>query len=412
MNSLVKKYRRDILDILRQTRGDYKIIHQKLGMYCYDLMKKLVNGNNSKKIKLGPYDVVIQSLNEATFEYCYEKFGAYDIRYWDDTRIKAAIDVGFGLCKWLNKNKHMRWEEFFQIEMIKEFVFNDYRRNQGRLYHVHPNIANEFRDSQFKNVNCDDLRLPYDSIVIAVPPEANLKIHGHINGENEGYHPVTEIYVSEHSMQYAFDCNKKGWIQYKTITRCWTMHIVSNIDEETLNLPHISLTLTLAEGVPVERVLACDDVGGKRCIDTDIFSQVFRWVMNVVMYATWPEIPHQRFNADRRTHKLYERLPAKPSKKKGRKQKHQRNRQIVVLGGEAIIDRSSPHSMHWREGPQIEVAFVNKVKIPRHWQGYWCGTGRKIKKFIWKDHYYKGTGREAIQTHRERSSYLDKEKRV
>jgi len=264
-----------------------------------------------------------------------------------------------------------------------------------KVYQVSPGLALNLSLTELKGLTTDLLHLPFEAIYVEVPAEADLWVH---NTETD-WHRCIGLYCVEDPGDQDGD-------------RCWRIMAVgetkgtdikSNSEGMLLSndaLVHFRIKL------PPDRKL--DDVISEavynigRDIETvspnfrgmlDEWPYLFRWLMNVVIYATWPDVEPLDVWANDQARKLWEKTQRGPSNakhiRKARKKLGTMDPQRrTVLGHTIMLDRKLPR----REGPGIAtgIALATRHRVAGHLKKVWFGEGRTKWRIQRIDPYWRG----------------------
>lgn len=119
------------------------------------------------------------------------------------------------------------------------------------------------------------------------------------------------------------------------------------------------------------------------------WTEVFKWAMNVVIYATWPDADVEHVIANKEARQLWERMERQP---KGKKRDELRERfKTMNPMRRTYLGR---HVTRWtpqERGQDSEgQPLLHRVRVVGHWQRYHVGEGRKDLKWNWIEPYWKG----------------------
>lgn len=263
-------------------------------------------------------------------------------------------------------------------------------RMAGRkTYDVSPGLAERLRHTELRGLTADDLVLPFPSVYLIVPPEAELQIY---NTESD-WHKVVGIYITE-------DVDSKG-------CRCWRLMICGEPkprevmglkdDNDALIFFHVPLApkAKLTEVVARTHEECLEDI--KRDIkwvkEVESFLKndweaIFRWAMNIVLYTSLENAEVEEIIANEDARRLVEQMKSLPqgSKKRhrlgGRLSQMQQCQRIIL--GKSIQ----------RGGWELTV----RVLVTGHWRNQPHGPGRMYRRLQWIEPYWKGPDEMATAT--------------
>ena len=290
--------------------------------------------------------------------------------------------------------------------MQLNYQMSCHERAGKRVYQLSPDLAVQMKHTELRNVLADDLRLPFESIYIMVPPEAQLKIW---NSET-GWHKAIGIYITEERHMAEMDEYLKGG---KSGTlRGWRMMIVGQdkaectqaTGDDTLSF----FRILFKEGTKLTDILET----ARREIQWDMennpfctwdermnwdWEQQFRWAMNVVLYATWEE-PGEHWIANKEARKLWDRIGKLPPNSKKRKNLQRKFQTIdkqkrIQLGAKIVINRrkGTSEDSEGKSGKTEtdETVLRVKTRISGHWKRVVHGKGRTERRIQWIEPHWR-----------------------
>lgn len=287
----------------------------------------------------------------------------------------------------------------------------------SRVYEVSTNLRLMLENTHLKGLSTDQLRLPHPAIYLTLPP-----IYDVFNNST-GIHRSEGVYVVEDD---------------ERSPRTWRLILVGKHNENSEHFDDDALyhwTVTLPDDSTVEDAIresvdVVEEVRqggtGEREIEVQGKSitavtanpegyqrqiahfdfmkgtlvKLFRYVMNMVLYATHPDADVTFMDANleyRRLRNRLHKLPKNKSRKKG-KRKHIRKRlkelapyqqPRIVLGRTIILDRHFKENLLSGDGPEKGKHSMRYI-VSGHWHLYWTGKGRTIAKKKWVKPYFKG----------------------
>lgn len=259
-----------------------------------------------------------------------------------------------------------------------------------RVYEVSPGLGEKLRYTELRGLSTDDLRLPYEAIYIQVPARAKLRVHN----AQTGWHELMGIYLAEDSLIPADAARGMGG------GRGWRVLLCGRSKNERFGddaLSHFWVPLDPGRKLDEQLNLLADRMvtdpsgssfGEMRACWRDIFD----WLMNVVLYATWTE-PGVHVMTNKEAKQLWERLQKLPRKSAKRETLKKRFRELdpqqrIVLGRNVYVLRGGDRegAGPGEEGRPLWV----RTRVSGHWRNQAHGTGRKLRKLLWIEPFFRG----------------------
>lgn len=256
-----------------------------------------------------------------------------------------------------------------------------HRMAGSRVYDVSPGLAEQLRHTELRGLTAADLKLPYQSVYLMVPPEADLVIWN----DSSAWHKVIGIYIAEETT------GTRGW----RILVCGEPKPVQVLDGLTDdNDALVFWMVQLPEGASLEEVISLtqkeslEDVEDLRKKGRDMFSPmiekwqgIFQWAMNVILYASMEGAESEDIVANKEARQIIERLKKLHSGKKRENLKeklrgmHQNRR--TVLGRSVTAQRGGWH-------------LTVRVRVRGHWRNQPHGPGRSLRRLQWIEPFWRG----------------------
>lgn len=251
-------------------------------------------------------------------------------------------------------------------------------------YEVASGLAERLRHTLLKGLTSDDLRLPHPAICIRVPAQASLSMQG-----PDGEYQVMEAYVVEHAA--AED-------------RHWRVLINAELPGTDRFMRH-QYELPLPPGGELAASIAAADEGVRSTPMSDDrdeegvllfehtderdastrFRATFRWLMNVVIYAT-NDGERRELYRSREAAQLRARMLKLPKGKKREELKQRLRgmdiRKTILLGPSVPLMDAGPGA----GGQPLTV----RQRVQGHWRHQAHGAGRASRKLIWVEPYWRG----------------------
>lgn len=279
-----------------------------------------------------------------------------------------------------------------------------HERAGKRVYEVSPGLAEQLRYTEVRGITAEDLRLPYESIYIQIPPASGLKIWNNVTG----WHTAVGAYITEENSMTEDDIyHKTGEVG---AYRGWRILLVGedlaaddNLGDDALSFFRILLKdgtkltdiLKLCREEMEESTQSMESTWTEQ-MSLDWENQ-FRWCMNVVLYATWQE-PGEHWISNKEARQLWGRIQKSPPKSSKRKALSKRYQQLdpqrrILLGKSIIIDRTRPTPDKEKSGNRISGKSRNlmriKTRVSGHWKHVLYGEKRSQRRYQWIEPYWR-----------------------
>jgi hypothetical protein len=257
---------------------------------------------------------------------------------------------------------------------------------------VMPGLASQLRETRIRGLHGEDIRLPFKSIYIVVPPQADLWLEASGPSNPEGKLPLTGVYVSE-----GVDPSNKD-------IRALDVLLIGGQPRYASMETAARFAVPLKPGVKIDDTLQeLNSFYHSRAASTPIlgFSSMvtlwlsnFRWILNAIIYATWPEAERREVWLNGAAKKLWEKREAAPKGKKrdelSTKLRSMDQRKRILLGeGIAIIDRHTPVTSG-RMSTDNKRTLNTRTLVQGHWKRYATGKGRTERTWIWRAPFWRG----------------------
>jgi hypothetical protein len=270
-----------------------------------------------------------------------------------------------------------------------------------QVYDVSPGLAERLAKTHLRGLTTDDLHLPYKSLYITVPKRAGLRVYN----EETQWHTLTGIYITEGETPVGSGMPRetdvpKGWRVMlwgapKTEESRFAGSPLADADDALFHF-----TVPLPTGATIEDVI--DHVLGTakslmpgeteevRAFFYEHFQPIFRWMMNVVLYATWPGGEQAPFIPDAEARALWEKHERSPKGTPKRRDALDRFRalppyrqqQVTILGRRVrVMDEDA-------SGQGIPLAV--RTLVEGHWRHQHYGPGNAQVKRIWIQPFWRG----------------------
>ncbi len=289
--------------------------------------------------------------------------------------------------------------------LISKFHFRALEHYGKKIYEVAPALEWALlpEHTAIKNYPADYLRLPFPAIYVDLPSKFR------IYNELTEWHVAEGAYITEDVLRSP---------------RAWRIVLVAGKNENAEGLPYddaiYHFTVLLNEGETVdtclkqsaahamgeksEQILATPE--GDIEIDSEVAEahreiwnlmyshtvEAFRYIMNVVLYATSTESDQMFRHASSDYRKLHERAMRTKGKKRkklfARLRERDDNEQHIYLGGSFTIDRKKEAEAPGGEG----TGSKQKVRymVSGHWRSQPYGKDRKLRRPTWIKPHWRG----------------------
>lgn len=259
------------------------------------------------------------------------------------------------------------------------------------VYEVSPGLGLQLAHTEIRGVTTDDLRSPFPSIYVVVPPQAGLRIW---NNQSQ-WHVLEGCYLFEEVREDGgrwWDClfigEPKGDLFYPG-------------DEADDALLYMNLglptgkTMDQALEMKTQAILAYENlVSRDPHWQMNDWRLLFRFLSNVVLYATWPEADIEERWASKEAQQLWARLHRERSPKKRNKISQRlagtdRSKR-TVLGGSIIVRRVREELGADLGTPREGHALRVRLQVAGHWKRVVHGKGRAERRWQHVSPYWKG----------------------
>lgn len=270
-----------------------------------------------------------------------------------------------------------------------------------RVYRVSPGLSDQLSCTLLKGLRCEDLRLPYPAVYVESPKVPQFRIWHWVTG----WHEFEGAYLSEDAV--FFDCGDRDEKANPITDKDELNSMVSKgrVINVMLTAPGkegaslmddaiFSFSVLMPEGVPLDEQVdhAALRFGldkGEANSKTD-WRGIFRWLINVMIYATWTNCEREHLWVDPKAQKLWNKLKGTKGKKAGKIQRQLNSLnspRFFYLGRSIKIDRSAESGNgNSGSGGQLLV----RQRISGHWKKQAHGAGWELRKLIWINPYWKG----------------------
>jgi len=266
-----------------------------------------------------------------------------------------------------------------------------------KVYDVSDGLSDRLANTELKGLLTQDIRLPFPALYINAPRVPKFELWN----TSTGWHEFEGVYLLED--RWAADVeklNKKsGFITEDELLKsdCMlehrSLHLLltglSKNPKDDMDDATYKLSIDLEDGKQLdERVEAAASQFNIEDDKTE-WRSILRWVVNVMIYATWPDAERDHVFVDPEAKKLWaraQRTKGQKARKLHERLKQMDNQKIMLLGKSIRIDRTIPQTDGEGTGRSIEVRF----RVSGHWKNQPHGTKGLLRKLIWIEPYWKG----------------------
>lgn len=255
-------------------------------------------------------------------------------------------------------------------------------RLAGRhVYEISSGLASRLRHTELRGLTSDDLELPYRSIYLGVPREADLKIWN----DQSKWHKVIGVYVTEQVLP------SRSW-RFLVCGEPKPLAVAPGVVDDNDALVYFQVPLP--SGLSLEKTLALSqdqcikDVAELKTAGVDTFGpmvevwpNIFKWAMNVVLYMSMPGVELKKFIYNKEARDLVNRVKKAP---KGKKRARLQSRLSKLNPrSHVILGQSIP--MNWGGW-----ALTVRVRVRGHWRNQPYGPERMYRKLLWIEPHWRG----------------------
>lgn len=280
-----------------------------------------------------------------------------------------------------------------QVRMasVQAWVVGRYEACGKRTYEVSPGLADRLAHTQLRGLTTDDLVLPFKALYIVVPEEACLSVWNDETGE----HRIDGVYIVE------------GWMYREgaRIRTWWFMACGMPIGGDPLDDALYYFPVPLPDGLALDEAVRQEAARVRDIVARSVVAElaevdrrmhlsgrweaIFRWAMNAMIYATWPDARRELYWANQDAAALRDRLAKLP---KGGKRDDLKERLRALPARERVRlgHGLPPWSTEERAAARgTGQPLATRTLVPGHWQRYHVGKGRaevvrKLKEPFWR----------------------------
>lgn len=305
--------------------------------------------------------------------------------------------------------------EAFLTECVVRHACFWFKKYGKKAYRVSPGLQWMLENTELRRYPCADLRLPFPVIYLSLPPKYQ------VFNDTTGWHLSDGMYVVEDTniiprcwrLILAAKPNSKSVDELDDAIYHWLVHLREGATVEAAIQESIDIVYRQHKEGAYDRILIMRDgtqktftsrapanMGGGRRLRVFEDMQktllpLFRYVMNVVLYATLPDADAVFSDASSEYAALRRRASHEKNERK-RKDLNVRASAIgphprIILGGSIVVSRDTKEALDGGDGTR-----KHKVRslVTGHWHHFWTGPRKEqdkrnlIKK--WVQPYWKG----------------------
>ena len=314
-----------------------------------------------------------------------------DTRSWLDIMCDKTLNKYLGVF-----HRGVQVVQQTQVLLLNQvYSVLNFERYGRKVYEIAPGLGDQLVHTELRGLTTEDVQLPYESLYLSFPHNFPHKIWN----EQTGWHDILGVYITEDP--YAaiktdledIEIARKG-----PRMRAWRFFIAgrSKNPDDPFDDALYHFGIRLYDGISLEQALNQHEeeewgnmLDGMESMRS-IWRPIFNFILNAMLYATWPDAEVDHVYVNKEAERLWRRLKkAKGTKAKKIKEKLKgiSSQKAKMLGKSIRIDRTREISKTGTGSGQPQLV---RTRVPGHWQHYWVGKGRsdRIRKF--KRPYWKG----------------------
>ena len=320
-----------------------------------------------------PYALAERAADEVPDPFIWEEFGASP-----SMQVMANFDLALG--RMLHRQNETLNNSWVSASIINLWQYQCHRRAGERVYELSLGLGERLLKTDLHGLDTEDLRLPYRNIYLVIPAELGLKL---IN-EKTGQHDLEGVYITEYE--------RKGQRIWKLLF--WGPPNENSEHEFDDTLFHFSVDLPAGKSLDEALDQSEHFRGSALNVGTDTakayyldqWRVLFRLVMNAVVYCTWPDA-ELRETQNAEFARLQEQLRKHPKGSHKYERTREKLRQTpqqrrVVLGPTVKRFEASAHA--GGASPLV------RTLVSGHWQRFAHGPGKTLRKWGWREPFWRG----------------------
>lgn len=256
-----------------------------------------------------------------------------------------------------------------------------------------PGLASRLAVTELRGIGCEDIKLPYPAIYIDVPVEAGLTMQR----SGRGREPVIGMYITHADATgnpgvYSLDSFGGKGLDFLVVGEG------GGDADDTL----CRFGIPLPEDRKIDDVLV--EMGAyfkKRTAESyeigfgtmvEAWINIFRWALNVIVYATWPDAEREDVIGNPEARKLWERR-GRTNKTSKRKKINEQLKRLELRGRKilgrsvTVLDRQAPPpGAGTGNGKPLQI----RTLVSGHWRRYHVGKNRERMEWRWIEPFWRG----------------------
>jgi hypothetical protein len=293
------------------------------------------------------------------------------------------------------------WSTVLMNKAAHVALWHNYGRHH---YTLSDGLATQLALTELRGLRSEDLRLPYTSVFVEIPPHLGFKVLG-TSKVGERLEPVEGVFITEDDndgtmpgLVYLPDENPDQEVNARlqfNPGRSWRILIVSRpfsisdvvgSEGNPYDTAQSYFRLSLREGESVDDEIARITSGTISLNGAETVLPLWRWLVNVLMYATTPDAEVDAIRANPEADGLWRRIEKLPKVSAKRDRLKERLRgldpQHRTHLGKSVAFTPALRKMYddHREGGGTKLRV--RTLVAGHWQRFATGKGRVDR--VWK----------------------------
>lgn len=276
----------------------------------------------------------------------------------------------------------------------------NYQKHGKHTFRVSDGLAMLLALTELRGLRCEDLKLPFPSLYLEVPETLNFRIYNSMTG----WHTVEGLYLSEDNSDSTLVPQAKP-----DGKRSWRVCVVGKDNENSIDKYDDALvyfSIPLIEGTTVDEALKVmadrvhfnsKDDSALREEQTDSLTEwtaIFRWAMNVMVYATTPDAEHDVIRDNEDAESIWRRIQKLPKISKKRDDLKAKlkgmDQQFRDLYGKSVKVTPALRSMFEHRQQGAGKPLMVRTLVSGHWMRFAVGEGRKERVWKFRQPFWRG----------------------
>ena len=278
----------------------------------------------------------------------------------------------------------------------------NYEKHGKHCYTVSEGLATLLALTELRGLKCEDMKLPHPCLYLELPEQLGFRIRNVVSG----WHRAEGLYISEDTRDSG---RKAGVIAAEADGgRCWRVCVVGAPNEtatHALDDALVYFTIPLVEGWNMDEALKelVDRVHGNSTSDPGLnveteesiaqWLAIFRWALNVMVYATTPDAEHETIRANPDAEAIWRRIQKMPKSSKRdelRGKLKGMDQQERTLLGRSVKLTPALRAMAEHKAKGGGKALMVRTLVSGHWQRFATGEGRKERTWKFRSPFWRG----------------------